>query len=120
MPSFARKAIIIAIGLVSVGSLICWLYARGCAQEAEADFGALAHETQPLYAKRLAGMLDGGSIIYSGGGYRVVAVRRIVGFNDESHFGYLIGAELTWRMPLRMFYTDSHLYWSIEPQEIRK
>jgi len=91
-----------AVFLAAAGTV--WV--RASIKRGWEDYEAIAFRKQPKYAHDPVPIGDGGSVIYTGSRYEVTRVKRFITYEYGDKSGYLVGARIIWRMPLRMFQDD--------------
>jgi hypothetical protein len=107
-----RAGSVVLVALLAAGVYFCVMsYRRG-----KADFGEAQEGRAPVYSQYSETLGDGGTQCFSGWGYRVYVLHRILQSKDDNPgYGHLGGAELHWRLPLRVLLSDEHYHYYIPP-----
>jgi hypothetical protein len=107
-----RTGLVVLAALLGAGVLFSVLsYRRG-----KADFIEAQEGRAPVYSHHSEMLGDGGTACFSGWGYRVYVLHRILQSKDDNpRYGHLGGAELHWRLPLRVLLSDEQYHYYIPP-----
>jgi len=106
------NVMVLGISVLAVVSSIYWVsgYQRG-----RIDFEAVRSGKSPVYASERISPADGGTVGFSGRGYTVYQMHRILRdyHPGEVEAGFLGGSKIEWNFPIRIFARDDDSYYYI-------